>query len=407
MGDARGLRSGRDRYAEVGRRLRYSLTCLHRPLSPAALVDLGRRDPWPSPTALAVHGVVAGGFLASWSKYAETLRWPLHAIADVMGRDPVADSEGGELGEGNGARGKATRDRISAALRELEVRGALEVRTWRDRSGFFAEVTLPAVPVGWVDPTYAHPAAAPVEAGSASSELAEGSASSEGAEGVSEGLLGELGGGRPASSEGAGRLAPRGPFTRSDREVTSEQASGRLAAVGVLETADARRLAADVAGARASGADEHVAALAGLLPAEIVGLYPAGADALAAAVLGHGAEQHRPALARLRRHLELSALEDLRVFLAAKGRAVRGPVRSPAGLVLSWLSDLSAEPVPDAMRAAVAAKAEAKAAEDARELEAARAAYDARPRSGPPEGWGDQWRETLGVVGALEPGGRS
>lgn len=144
---------GHSPYIEAAQAFRYSLTLLHRelPEDDAARLGISRR---PSGMAVAVHGIVAGGYLASWSRTSDAITWPLHAIAEAMGLDPIADSTGGKLAPGNGERGKQTRRRIRAALDELEARGALRVVITQRRRTLYALVEFPDVPEVWTDPTY-------------------------------------------------------------------------------------------------------------------------------------------------------------------------------------------------------------------------------------------------------------
>jgi hypothetical protein len=89
---------------------------------------------------------------------------------------------------------------------------------------------------------------------------------------------------------------------------------------------------------------QHVEALAAALPERVARSHPHSREHLAAAMLGHGAEQHRSTLDKLRRYLELGATAEVAGHLAAAAARWNGEARSLAGFVLTWLGDLPPEP---------------------------------------------------------------
>ena len=408
--------AGRVAYADAGAAWRYSITRLHRelPADEAARLDV---SPQPSTMAIAVHGIVAGAYLASWSKRSDTIRWPLHAIAEAMGLDPVADSEGGKLEPGNGNRGKGLRRRIRNALDELEARGALRVVLTEERRTLYALVQLPDVPPTWTDPTYR-------VAGEGSPDVPAGDPGSGGSVAVpwsdditatvEPGRVHDLGtyevtwqrleddgpddgapsgpaapapevseepGGSPVLPHGVAQSYPTGyrgatprgsaalPLTEKNEkqdEQTDEKprANARTAEPSVRPSVDEHeqqeqpRGGADgippgperSAGNGGNGSGipraerQHVEALAAALPERVARSHPHSREHLAAAMLGHGAEQHRGTLDKLRRYLELGATAEVAGHLAAAAARWNGEARSLAGFVLTWLGDLPPEP---------------------------------------------------------------
>jgi len=350
--------AGRDAYAEVGQRYRYSLTQLHRQLPDAGIPER------PSRLAVAVHGAVAGALLASWSKTAATVRSPLYRICDVLALDPSEDSTGPATAErpGNGQRGRQTRHRIRRALDELTVRGALTVEISEDRDGMLrAEFALPEIADGWLDPTYRHdPAAAesvsesvttvsnPLtpDAGSVSESV---TSVSESVTSVSVPLTTVSGSLPPSEKQSSSKTSEQAsPAVAVDVQPSSsslacsQDESEISSGTDAVVTASANRESSVESGEQSgpSRADR----LAAVIPSKVAQGYPHPVKHLAAEVLNHRGEQHRRTIRAVERWLDLNAHHELGKHLSTKADAWNGESRSLPGLVLSWLRDLPTVP---------------------------------------------------------------
>jgi hypothetical protein len=403
-GSARGtalsdgaIGAGRVAYAEAGQAWRYSITRLHREL-PADEAQRLHVSPLPSTMAIAVHGIVVGAYLASWSKRSDTIRWPLHAIAEAMGLDPVADSEGGKLEPGNGNRGKGLRRRIRSALQELEGRGALRVVLTEERRTLYALVELPTVPSTWIDPTYRKGGEGspevPVDDGEARGEAPEPSSGPSrvivvprddpeqepSGPAAPEPEVSDATGGSPVLPHGVAQTYPTGyrgatprgsaalPLTEKDEknEQTDEQTAANVNAgtpsvCPSVDDAQQQEQPRGGAGGIPPGPErsagnggngsgipraerEHVQALARALPDRVARSHPHDREHLAASMLTHGGEQHVGTLDTLRTYLHVGAEAEVAGHLAAAAARWNGEARSLAGFVLTWLADLPPQP---------------------------------------------------------------
>lgn len=338
----------RDAYAEAGAAYRYSLTRLHRelPREQAESLDVPAR---PSAMAVAVHGIVAGAYLASWSKRRDGLRWPLHAIAEAMGLDPVADSEGGKLEPGNGERGKQLRRRIRVALLELEARGALRIEWNEQRRTLYARIELPLAPPVWCDPTYRRVevegsvSAALPSGGASASPQGEQDAPSRGSEALpltEKNEKNEQTDEQPPGSEGANGA----PSVRPSVKIHEEQDPTPNAS-GDIPPGPERLAGNGWNGSAVPRAERrHVEALAAALPDRVARAHPHDREHLAASMLNHGGKQHAATLATLVTYLDVGAAGEVGAHLEAAAARWNGEARSLAGFVLTWLSDLPPEP---------------------------------------------------------------
>jgi hypothetical protein len=344
----------RDPYAEVGRAVRHSLTRLHRPLTAEEQSETGLPER-PSRMAVMVHGAVATGLLASWSKLSTTVRHPLHRIADVLGLDPFADSEG-DGKPGNGNRGRQSRHAIGRALSELHARGALVVVLDTDRYGTaVALLELPPVADDWTDPTYRD---APETVSEPTTTVSESETTvSVPLTRVSTALTTNEKQDEKQSeraSESADERRPDDPLARSHSHAgkqergktvrTSEDFGDSQNPAGKRKNREGSETARTSQDVTDSKSDSRVRTLATALPPVVASKYPGGALELARTILGHRKTEHRNTLHRLGTWLDVGAVPDLRRFLDEKTKTIPPDVRSWPGLVLSWLQDLPPSP---------------------------------------------------------------
>jgi hypothetical protein len=345
---------GRDPYAEVGRAVRHALTMLHRPLTAEEQSETGLPER-ASRMAVAVHGAVATGLLASWSRTSTSVRFPLHRIADILGLDPFADSEGGQSKPGNGNRGRQSRHAIGKALDELHTRGALVVVMDTDRYGTdIALLELPPVSEDWSDPTYrdapetvserAHPVSDSLRSVSETlRSVSETLTTYEKQDEKQNERASESANERDPDDRLARSHSPDGKQTRGKTARTSEDFgdSQKPAGKSNREGSEAARTSQDITD---SQTDSRIRTLAAAVPPAVGSEYPGGALELARAILTHRRLEHRNTLHRLGTWLDVGAVPDLRRFLDEKAKTIRPDVRSWSGLVLAWLQDLPPSP---------------------------------------------------------------
>ena len=375
------------RYADAGQAFRYSLTLLHRPLTADEQATTGLPER-ARPTAVAVHGAVAGALIASWSKAEAVLSYPAHQIADVLGLEKFADSEGEASEVGNANRGRQARHRIMRALDELEARGAIRMQRVPKPLGreYQAErilIALPFPPDEWEDPTYRHrvadgedvetsapaqpvdvetPAADP-EPGTVETPSEPVTRTETSVTGTETGVTRSVTGVTSCVTGVTRSLTSNEKQHEKQNEKSSKQASETNAderePVTACSLADDPRPKANPQTARTSErvsdtpkantgkqpeTDERAQTLAGLIPRKVAERESGGAIELARKVLNRTDAKHAEARDRLIAFLDDGALDELRTLLTAKAPTVPSTVTSLHGLLLAWCRDLPERP---------------------------------------------------------------
>jgi hypothetical protein len=341
----------RARYADAGRAYRYSVSRLHRPLSDEEQRRL-KLPERPSRTALAVHTATAGALLSSWSRTEAEIAFPLHRIADVLAIEPFADSEGDGAAR-VGGRGRQARYRLHEGLRELEKRGALAVKELRRNGVLAVTLHLPMPPDHWDDPTYRQAQRDSVtESVTGVTESVTGV--TESVTGVTESVTSVTGSlmtdekneKNNEQTDEPGSVALAGTNVRpSAMEAEEQSTDNRIAIASGVALNVERSAAKGENGSRVTRIERgHVEALARAIPERVARSHPHDRQHLAATMLGHGGEQHRGTLDKLRRYLAAGAEADVAKHLNAAAARWNGEARSLAGFVLTWLGDLPPEP---------------------------------------------------------------
>jgi len=316
----------RDAYADVGRAWRYSSQRLYAPETPHDTRTL-RSGGGSERLAHAVHNALLGQLLAGYSRLSEGRRYSLWTVTTLVGLDVESASD---------------RKRVQRCAKWLAEIGALHY-TPAMRRGDADLIALPEPPEDWHDTTTGRAPdldegadVAPEGGQSCTAKVPELHPKGARVAPLSEELpeeISEQASERVRERDPNGSLArphsPNGkPQQAPETARTSERASDTPKADTGMQPEDV----------------ERVRTLAGLLPRPVTAKAPGGTDTLAAAILGHGKAEHAAAIRKLRTWLDAGATTDLARFLDDKAKQLPPETTSLAGLVLTWLRDLTPQP---------------------------------------------------------------